>query len=257
MTRFRTAPGEGVAVTTTAREWIEGTGARSATEISGPDGHLLSRSVNVSDGPAAGSRMLLQGDAAKSPGGLLVVRPSARELAEALQRMPDAARRRLEPILSRRHVVSEPVWSERWENRILLGIQPREPLPGETVTVSPWAAPGGGRGYRLQLTDNWRPWVEWRGDGIVGLPARFERVRYIDRKSYLTVRDEVEYRLDDGRVFAYEREVLRTTREPLGRGGQDTFRLEVPPGTPIRRLPAEDELRAIDNAIRRAPSSRH
>ena len=59
------------------------------------------------------------------------------------------------------------------------------------------------------MVDGWRPWVEWRGQGITGLPARFERVRYVEGRGFLTLRDVVEVRLDDGRVFEHDRETVR------------------------------------------------
>jgi hypothetical protein len=249
--RFRTAAKGPSIMTTTVHEWLDSTGIRAAAQGYGPDGRLLWTEVSLAEGDAAGARMFLAPDPSLQPRGLLIVRPSARELNEALPRMPGDVRRRLEPMLSRRHVVSEPIFSERWENRILLGIQARAPRAEDSVTVAPWTTPDGGRGYRLRVVEGWRPWVEWRGQGLAGMPARFERVRYVEGRGYLTLRDTAEYRLDDGRVFAFDRETVRTVREPLDETAEAKFRIDVPPGTPVRKVPAEDELRALADAIRR------
>ena len=183
-------------------------------------------------GASAGSRMYLY-PTALHPQGIVVERPSAREFADALGREPGPVREAIEPIMRRRQIVPEPIWSDRWENRLLLGVESREPRPEESVDVAPWTTPEGTRGYRLRLVDRLRPWIEWRGSALAGVPAVFERVRYVDARAYLTLRETADYRLPDGRVFAYERDVLDSERVPLDGHAEARFRLEVPAGTPV------------------------
>ena len=248
-TTFQTRP----VLVTTVHEWLDATGTRSAAQGYAEDGRLLWTQVTRADGEDAGSQMYLLPDPAARPEGLLVVRPGARELREALGSMPGAVRAKLQPILNRRGVVPEPIWSDRWENRVMLGVETREPRREETLDASAWTTPSGTRGYRLRAVDGWRPWVEWRGEGITGLPARFERVRYIDGTSYLTLRETAEYRLDDGRVFGYERQATTSERLTMDAAAEARFRLEIPEGTPVRRASAAEELRALADAVRKKP----
>jgi len=244
-TRFRTS--SGAQLQTTVHEWLDGAGTRSAAHGFDGAGHPIWSQVHEGNA-TAGSRMYLP-PSSLHPQGTVVERPSTREFAEALARQPREVREAIEPILHRRQVVAEPVWSDRWENRVLLGVESREPRPEESVDVAPWATPDGKRGYRLRVVDRLRPWIEWRGIALSGVPAVFERVRYVDGRAYLTLRETAEYRLPDGRVFAYEREVLGSERLPLDAEADARFRLDVPPGTPVRRASADEELRALAEAL--------
>jgi hypothetical protein len=255
-TSFRTSSVETPVMQTTVHEWLDGAGTRSAAAGYDDAGRPIWLQVHLLEGAMAGSRMYLR-PSALHPQGIVVERPSAREFAEALTREPPAVREAVEPILRRRQVVAEPIWSDRWENRLMLGIESREPRPEESIDIAPWTTPAGGRGYRLRLVDRLRPWIEWRGTALAGVPAVFERVRYVDARAYLTLRETAEYRLPDGRVFAYEREVLDSERVPLDGHAEARFRLEVPAGTPVRRASAEEELRALADALRPPDKSTH
>lgn len=252
-TTYHTTADKSPAFVTIVHEWLDGSGARSAAEGYAEDGHRLWTQATRTEGDDAGSQMYLMPEATTRPGGLVVVRPAPRDLVRALAGMPAAVQARLQPILTRRGVVPEPIWSDRWENRVMLGVDVRGPRGDETLDVAPWTPASGGRGYQLKAVDPWRPWVEWRSDTITGLPARYERVRFIDGRSYLTVREIAEYHLDDGRIFGYERTTLRSERFALDATAESKFHVDAPPGTPVRRASAADELRALADAIRPKP----
>jgi hypothetical protein len=245
---FRTSPAGAAGMQITVQEWLDGSGSRSAAAGYDDTGRPIWLQVHVLKGAMAGSRMYLY-PTSLHPQGIVVERPSAREFADALAREPAAVREAIEPILRRRQIVTEPIWSDRWENRLLLGVESREPRPEESVDIAPWTTPEGRRGYRLRLVDRLRPWIEWRGPALSGVPAVFERVRYVDARGYLTLRETAEYRLPDGRVFAYEREVLGSQRLPLDAGAEARFQLDVPLGTPVRRASAQEELLALAEAL--------
>lgn len=253
---FRASPAGAADMQTTVHEWLDGSGTRAAAAGYDNAGRPLWLQVHFMDGASAGSRMYLY-PTALHPQGIVVERPSAREFADALGREPGPVREAIEPIMRRRQIVPEPIWSDRWENRLLLGVESREPRPEESVDVAPWTTPEGTRGYRLRLVDRLRPWIEWRGSALAGVPAVFERVRYVDARAYLTLRETAEYRLPDGRVFAYERDVLDSERVPLDGHAEARFRLEVPAGTPVRRASAEEELRALAEALLPSGSPTH
>jgi hypothetical protein len=247
-TKFHASPAESPVRRTTAEEWLDGSGSRAAAAGYDDSGQPIWLQVHFLTGATAGSTMYLH-PTALHPQGIVIERPSAGEFTDALAREPAPVRDAIEPILRRRPIMTEPIWSDRWENRLLVGVESRDPRPEESVDIAPWTTPDGKRGYRLRLVDRLRPWIEWRGPALSGVPAILERVRYVDARAYLTLRETAEYRLPDGRVFAYEREVVRTERLPLDARAEARFRLDIPPGTPVRRASAKEELRALAEAL--------
>jgi hypothetical protein len=197
------------------------------------------------------SRLYLAPDAAVRPTGQLVIRPSDREYLEALKSLTEEERRLVAPLVAKRRLVYEPVWSDRHENRILLGLEFPGQESAETLDLQPWTTPAGGRGYRLHAVTTRRPWLEWSGSGITSVAARFERTRLVAADTYLTVRDTSVYHLADGRVFSFERERLRVSKQPVDASGESQFTLPAVPGTPVYRPSALEELRLMARGMQK------
>jgi hypothetical protein len=109
--------------------------------------------------------------------------------------------------------------------------------------------------YRVRVKDPASIEFNWRSEG----PPRVrlvsaERVRYIARDSYLSVRTEDSLTFEDGRRRFTTRELVETRAIPTADMSLDPFVLEIPEGTPAQRQSAREHLAAVAQAFGRLPA---
>ena len=97
-----------------------------------------------------------------------------------------------------------------------------------------------------------RPWSEYGADGAISTAlARVDTVRWISRKTYLTLRIETTATLEDQRQVSYASDLLEMRSIPAADLDSEPFHLEIPPGTPIKRYQPDDQLLSLVAALRR------
>jgi hypothetical protein len=239
--------------TRTIREWMDGADYdRVAGRWSSADDRLLIGYTSI--GPDGEQRPHVY----FSPGvfgearGLFSIEPTADEFKGAVRQFADPVRRELDVYL-RRQSIYLPIVGERMFNRAVIdAARQADADPARVVLSFDRAEMNGTPVYRVRVMDPAAIDFNWRSDG----PPRVrlvsaERVRYIARDSYLSMRTEDTLTFEDGRRRFTTRELVETRAIPTANLSLDPFRLEIPEGTPVQRQSAVDHLSAVAQAFGR------
>lgn len=188
--------------------------------------------------------------------GVLNIEPTRREFDAALGAFPEPARRGLQVYLDR-HYIYAPIIGERAFNRAMVEA-PAHHVPempriltsfdhSHVLNTTPV--------YRVSLLDSASVTFNWRSSGppLIRL-ARADIVRYIARDSFLSLRTEERYLFEDGRRRFTTRELVTTKAVDPAELDADPFVIAVPPGTPVQRQSASEQLTGVADILRRVPA---
>jgi hypothetical protein len=187
--------------------------------------------------------------------GLFSIEPTADEFRTAAREFAERERSQLNVYL-RRQSIYLPIVGERMFNRAVIdAARQADADPARVVLSFDLATIDGTPVYRVRVKDPESIEFNWRSDGPprVGLVSA-ERVRYIARDSYLSVRTEDSLTLEDGRRRFTTRELVETRAIQTADLSLDPFKLEIPEGTPAQRQSAFDHLSAVSQAFERLPA---
>ncbi len=227
-------------------EWWDGDGAGTAAQGRASDGRLFWATTSRVDAGTRRSGLYLT---ALYPGpqrDVVIYRPTLRELRDALALRPPDLRRSVGARLDGSYLY-QPVLSDRLANRALMIEEPRG--GGVQLSSVPWTLADGGQGYRLDLVDFSRPWMEWHGDRIRGFAAVARATRFVDAARFLTVRERQELTIADGRRMVSEREILSTTTAPRTAADADRFTFAPPASVRALQIAPDVELDALADAL--------
>ena len=182
--------------------------------------------------------------------GLLNVEPTMREFGTALDRFPESVALGLRLYLDR-HYIYAPIRSERHYNRAIFSpsseLSPH--LPRVVASFNETTL-NGQDVHRVKLVDSASVTFNWRsvGPSMVRI-AQAEIVRFVDKRSMLSVRTEERVVFGDGRRRESIRELEATDILRKSDQRSDPFILDVPPGTPVRWQSAHEHLSAVADAL--------
>jgi hypothetical protein len=247
----RTAAGTEDRRVTTVREWIEGVHQpRVARFAYGQDGRLLWRFLLLPEGDGMRPSLFYPADSSDQLRNALVITPTSKEYREAVGRFPISDQPIFEAFLRPKGGVG--VLGERVFNRSVLGTWSADDAAGQRVVVSlDQAASAVGAVHRLHYREPARLWFERGADGVLSAHvAQTESVRDISQEDRLTRRTATSCWLEDGRHVFTDWVVTRMQHVPRLET-EDPFKMDVPAGTRVIRVPALDELTRMVPALRR------
>lgn len=238
-------------------EWMDGANVdRVAGRWSTKDGQLqIAYATGLEDGRYRPTVYFSPG-VYDEPRGLLNIEPTRQEFEQALQTFPQPVQRGLKVYLDRNYIYA-PITGERNFNRAILESpeQSIPEMPRVVVSLHDSHMLNATPVYCVRIVDSAAVTFNWRSSrpSVIRL-GRAEILRYIARDSFLSVRTEERWVLEDGRQRFTTRELVETRAIDGGELTSDPFVIDVPPGTPVERQSAVAHLSGVAGALARVPA---
>jgi hypothetical protein len=233
-------------------EWMDGADFGRVAGRNERDGRTYLAYAGTRESGELRPRVYFAPGFSDEPRGLLSIEPSRREFHEALGQFGPGDREKLLMYLGRGYIF-EPISGERRFNQLMLesGTETRAPLLRIMVSLQDEILPSGLLVYALRILDPARVRFRWKREGppVAWLEHR-KTVRYIARDTYLSLKSEDTFEMQDGRLVFSTRELLETRIVEPSAVTVDPFVVTVPEETPVRRQSASEQLAAVARVLR-------
>jgi hypothetical protein len=237
-------------------EWMDGADVnRVAGRWYASDDRLLIAYTSVGNGSERRPNVYFSPGVYGEARGVLNIEPTRDEFMEAATRFPEPIQSALKAYLDRQYIYV-PITRERRFNRAIIEAPQygKSELPRVVSSVDQSETFRGQAVYRVRLVDPASIDFNWRSQGPPRVRlAWVETVSYIARDSYLGLKTEQTLKFEDGRQRVTTKELLETRAVDIADANLDSFNLDVPQGTPVRRQSALEQLSGVSNAFSRLP----
>jgi len=241
------------ATSATVHEWMQEQGtSRVSRRAYDAQGQLLWAMVAQQEDGYRRARFYYAPGYKGRTDGLLSVAPTAQEYRDAIERFFPSLRPALRTFFQ--PGFGSGIAGERGFNRSNLGwlgtaTQLRDTPP---PSVSAIQREDGRRVYRVQLEEPLRLWFESSRDGVLEVfLGHGTTIREIGRDDGLTLAVATTLTLEGNDQIRMTSEVIDQAVEQPPTSANNPFSLDVPPGTPVRRQSAYDELAAMAPTLMR------